>query len=172
MKPFKKNISISILIFLMLAASITIVSAAVYPPAGTHVTSYAQINVAPNPIGIGQTVTVNMYLAVPLETSEYVQNMTLHITDPNGHENILGPFTSDTTGGTYYTFVPDILGNYSIYWYYPGQTLTGNPAPRGWGGLIVDPSTSPTAILTVQEEPIQRNAYPITPLPTAWCKLQ
>ena len=67
---------------LLLGASITIVSAAVYPPAGTHVTSYAQINVAPNPIGVGQTVTVNMYLAVPLETSEVPKNMTLYITDP------------------------------------------------------------------------------------------
>ncbi|MGD6850830.1 MAG: hypothetical protein ACQCN6_02075 [Candidatus Bathyarchaeia archaeon] len=163
----KKTAAISILTILLLG-SIAIVSAAVYYPEGTHVTSYAQINVAPNPIGIGQTVTVNMYLAVPLETSEYVQNMTLYITDPNGHKETLGPFKSDTTGGTYYTFVPDIIGNYSIYWYYPGQTLGGEGSRGGWNGLITDPSTSPTAILTVQEEPIIRNAYPITPLPNAW----
>jgi hypothetical protein len=164
----KKAIAISVLIILLIPASMTIVSAAVYPPTGTHVTSYAQINVAPNPIGIGQTVTVNMYLAVPLETSEVPKNMTLYITDPSGNKQTLGPFTGDTTGGTYYTFVPDKLGNYSIYWYYPGQTLTGTPGPTSWAGLITDPSTSPTEILTVQQEPVERSAYPITPLPTSW----
>ncbi len=112
-----------------------------------------------------------MYLAVPLETSERPFNMTLYITDPNGVKTTYGPFTGDVTGGTYYSFVPDKLGNYSIYWYYPGQTLTGNngtSTPPGFGALITDPSTSPTITLTVQQEPITRSSYPITPLPTAW----
>ena len=173
MKLLGNKIAVAIAIFLMLSmsASTALVSAAVYYPAGTHVASYAQINVAPNPVGIGQTVTVNMYLAVPLETSERPFNMTLYITDPNGAKTTYGPFTGDVTGGTYYTFIPDKLGNYSIYWYYPGQTLTGNngsSTPQGFGALITDPSTSPTVTLTVQQEPITRSSYPITPLPTAW----
>jgi len=166
-----KNLAVAIsavLMILTIAAPIILVSAAVYYPPGTHVTTYAQINVAPNPVGIGQTVTINMYLAVPLETSETAKNMTLYITDPHGEKSTYGPFTSDTTGGTYYLFVPDTLGNYSIYWYYPGQTLTGNEAPRGWGGLIADPSTSPTITLMVQEEQVTLSAYPITPLPGTW----
>ena len=147
----------------------------VYFPVGTHVPSYAQINVAPNPVGIGQTVTVNMYLAVPLETSSNTlssdrgANYTLYITDPNGVKSTYGPFTVDATGGTYYAFAPSSLGNYSIYWFYPGQTLTGaNYTRNGWGGLIVDSSTSPTITLTVQQEPISRSSYAITPLPTSW----
>ena len=142
--------------------------AQVYFPVNTQYPTYAQINVAPNPIGIGQTVTVNMYLAVPLETSEAVQNMTLYITDPNGVKTTYGPFRSDATGGTYYAFAPSIIGNYSIYWYYPGQNLTGTTYPRGWGGILAQPSTSPTITLTVQQDPISRSYYPITPLPTAW----
>jgi hypothetical protein len=97
--------------------------------------------------------------------------MTLYITDPNGLKTTYGPFTGDVTGGTYYAFVPDKLGNYSIYWYYPGQTLTGNngtSTPAGFGALINDPSTSPTVTLTVQQEAVTRSSYPITPLPTAW----
>jgi hypothetical protein len=165
-----RNLAILIATLLMLSmtASMTMTSASIYPPAGTHVTSYAEINVAPNPVGIGQTVTVNMYLAVPLETSELVQNMTLYITDPNGLKTTYGPFISDKTGGTYYDFNPDKLGNYTIYWYYPGQTLTGTPGPTSWAGLITDPSTSPVETLTVQQEPVTRSSYPITPLPTAW----
>ena len=77
----------------------------VYFPVGTHVPSYAQINVAPNPVGIGQTVTVNMYLAVPLETtgntltSDRAANFTLTEVTPAGATTTLGPFTADATGG-------------------------------------------------------------------------
>ena len=38
----------------------------VTPAPGSEVASYAFLNVAPNPAGVGQTVTLNMYLAVPL----------------------------------------------------------------------------------------------------------
>ncbi len=164
-------ITIAILLMISMTASITLLPntlAQVYFPVNTQYPTYAQINVAPNPIGIGQTVTVNMYLAVPLETSESVQNMTLYITDPNGVKTTYGPFRSDATGGTYYAFAPSIIGNYSIYWYYPGQNLTGNTYPRGWGGIFAKASTSPTITLTVQQEPISRSSYPITPLPTSW----
>ena len=173
MKTLKnKTVSIiAILLMLSMSASMTLVHSAVYYPVGTHVTSYAQINVAPNPVGVGQTVTVDMYLAVPLETSEKPVGMTLYITDPNGAKTSYGPFTGDVTGGTAYEFVPTIVGNYSIYWYYPGQTLTGansTSTPAGFGGLITDPSTSPTISLAVQQSPVTQSSYTFTPLPTTW----
>ena len=40
-------------------------------------------------------------------------------------------------------------------------------APDG-AVLINDPSTSPTITLIVQQEPVTRSSYPITPLPTSW----
>jgi hypothetical protein len=162
---------LAVLMILSIAASM-IVSASVYYPPGTHYTTYAQINVAPNPVGVGQIVTVNLYLAVPLETSEPAGPSMVYITDPDGHETEHGPYFSDATGGTYMTFTPDQTGEWEVYWHYPGQTLTGPTAdslPRpGWGEMIADPSTSPTIHLTVQEEPISLSAYPITPLPTRW----
>ena len=56
--------SLAVLMILSIAATAILTQAAVYYPPGTHVTTYAQINVAPNPVGIGQSVTMNMYLAV------------------------------------------------------------------------------------------------------------
>src|SRR5512136_388448 len=108
------TILIATLLLLSMTASLTMVFADIYPPVGYHVTTYASINVAPNPIGIGQTVTINMYLVMPLLTSENPVNMTLYITNPNGVKSTYGPFIGDVTGGTYYNFVPDMLGNYSI----------------------------------------------------------
>ncbi len=165
------------LMLISIAVSVRPTMAQVYPPPGSHASTYAQINVAPNPAGIGQTVTVNMYLAVPLLTSgnnvntDRGMNYTLYITDPTEKQTTYGPFTADATGGTYTTFVPDQTGNYTLFWKYPGQTLTGanstSPFP-GYGGVIEDPSTSPTITLLVQTEPVSRSSFPITPLPTSW----
>ena len=139
-------------------------------PAGTHVPSYPYLNIAPNPAGVGQTVTVNMFLAVPQLTSEPATNFTVKETKPDGTIVTLGPFKSDATGGTYTTIVPDTTGNYTFQFFYGGQTLTGvaelgaSSRPQ-YAGVIVDPSNTTVRTLVVQQEPIPSSSYPITPLP-------
>jgi outer membrane protein assembly factor BamB len=154
----------ALLLALSIVASLTLspetLGVPVQPPAGSSVPSYAQLNVAPNPAGIGQTVTVNMYLLVPLLTSESAVNMTVVQKDPDGVTKTLGPFTSDATGGTYTTMVPDKTGEYTFQFFYGGQTM--------FNGVIELPSQSDVVTLVVQDEPIPRSAYPITPLPTEW----
>ncbi len=139
----------------------------VYFPAGTQIPTYAYINVAPNPVGVGQTVTLNFFLATPMETGERPVNMTVIQTNPDGTTKTLGPFIGDTTGGTFATFVPDKVGEYKFKFVYGGQTLLeGNAA---WRGLINMPSESKTVTLVVQEEPIEaEKAWPNTPFPTEY----
>jgi len=163
----KTAIIISTLLILSMAASMALTPnlAQVVPPPQSHIPTYAFINVAPNPAGVGQTVTVNFFLATPLETSERPVNMTVIQTNPDGTTKTLGPFQGDTTGGSYTTFVPDHVGNWTFKFVYLGQTLTGT---SGYSGLINDPSESQPVTLVVQEEAIPRSSYPITPLPTAW----
>ncbi|MGD6850446.1 MAG: PQQ-binding-like beta-propeller repeat protein [Candidatus Bathyarchaeia archaeon] len=133
-------------------------------PSGAEIPQYAYVNVAPNPVGVGQTVTVNFFLAVPNYDSLIggggPTNMTVIQTDPDGTVKTLGPFTGDTTGGSYFTFVPDHTGNYTFQLKYGGQTLSG--------GQINLPAESKVVTLTVQEDPIERSAWPITPLPTEY----
>jgi hypothetical protein len=175
----KSAILISAILILSMAASVLLTpnAAQVYPPPGTHIPTYAYLNVAPNPAGVGQTVTINFFLATPLETAGgggttgIPINMRVVQVNPDGTNKTLGPFTGDTTGGSYTTFVPDHVGNWTFQFFYDGQTLEGNTAndsPRGWGGLINDPSMSVPVTLVVQEEAIPRSSYPITPLPTSW----
>ena len=137
----------------------------VVPPSGSHIPTYARINVAPNPVGVGQTVNVNFFLATPLETSERPVNMTVREVDPAGTVTTLGPFTGDTTGGTYYNFVPSTAGNYTFQFLYLGQKLSGTGS---YAGLINDPSQSEVVTLVVQQDPITHTTYPFTPLPTSW----
>ena len=105
-------------------------------------------------VGVGQTVNVNFFLATPLETSERPVNMTVVEVDPAGTVTTLGPFTGDTTGGTFYNFVPPTAGNYTFQFLYLGQVLSGTPGPNSWAGLINDPSQSEVVTLVVQQEPI------------------
>jgi len=172
-----KNKKIFLFAMVLIASMITQMAvtsntfAQVYFPVGYSYPTYAFINVAPNPVGVGQTVNVNFFVSSALETSEPPTNMTVKMVDPAGNTKTFGPYTGDTTGGTFFNYVPDKVGNYTFTFYYGGQTLTGNTISspqRNWGGLIALPSVSKPYVLTVQEEPLERTAYPITPLPTEW----
>ena len=158
----------TILMLSMLVAARPAALGQVYFPAGTHIPTYARINVAPNPVGVGQTVNVNFFLATPLETSERPVNMTVREVAPDGTVTTAGPFTGDTTGGTFFNFVPPAAGNYTFQFIYLGQVLSGTPGPTSYAGLINDPSQSQVVTLVVQQAPITHNTYPFTPLPTSW----
>jgi hypothetical protein len=161
----KATITIALILMISIAASLLLPGALCqfpgnYPPAGSTVPSYAFLNIAPNPAGIGQTVTLNMFLASPLLTSEGAVNMTIVETTPSGATSTLGPFTSDATGGTYTTIVPTQTGNYTFQFFYAGQTM--------YNGIIEGPSQTAVQTLLVQEEQIPLSYYPITPLPSEW----
>ena len=82
-------------------------------------------NVAPDPCGVGQQVTVNFWLAVPIPGSELATNLEVVVTPPGGTATVLGNFTADYTGGTYTHYIPSTVGNYTFQMFYGGQKLTG-----------------------------------------------
>ena len=129
-------------------------------PPGTHMPTFAYLNVFPNPAGIGQQVTLGIFLATPYPTGEVATPFYVNIVKPDGNNATLGPYTSDTTEGTVAYFTPDTVGNYTIQFFFRGQTLTN--------GMIADASTSLPTTLVVQQEPNIGRAYPFTPLPTTW----
>jgi hypothetical protein len=164
--------------FLVLTFAVTLVAlpaANAHTPAWT-IPTYAFLNVAPNPVGVGQTAYVNFWLdkVSPTANSQYGDrwhNFTVTITKPDGTNEKLGPFTSDDVGGAFTTYVPDTVGNYTFVFNFPGQTITGeNPSPITGTmnpqqvGDYYQPSTSAKYTLTVQQEPIE--SLPLTPLPT------
>jgi hypothetical protein len=177
MKNLKnKNALILLSMFLMLSmAASTAFSpnalAQVTPAPGTVIPTYAHMNVFPNPVGVGQQITLGIFLATPLETAGNggeAHNMTVVVIPPSGSNITLGPFTSDTTGGTVAYYTPSQVGSYTFQFYYGGEAL-GNASLGGYFALINAPSVSLPVTVTVQQNPVsQQINFPYTPLPTQW----
>jgi hypothetical protein len=172
---FLKNKTVAIIISAIFIVSMS-ASTMLMPDVNAHspawqIPTYAFVNVAPNPAGLGQQVTIGMWLQIPppsasAATGDRWHNFNVTVTKPDGTKQTLGPFTSDDTGGTFTIFTPDQLGNYSFVFNFPGQTLTGE---NGGGsspyvGDYFMNSTSEVAHLTVQQDAIP--LLPLNPIPT------
>ena len=175
-----KNKTIAILTTLILTVSIAIplvnlpATKAHTPP--WKMETWAYIAVAPNPVGVGQKVYINMWVDKPMPGATVFNDIRRHnyqltITKPNGQKLTESFDLSDTTGVQFYIFVPDQVGDYSCYFHYPEQLYTWNRANTP-GLSITDAAfendtfledTSKTVYFTVQEEPIPeaRNSYPL-----------
>jgi hypothetical protein len=176
-----KNKTLAILIAVILtstSASMTLLPAAnAHTPAWT-IPTWAFLSVAPNPVSTGQVVSVNFWINQVPPTAFNVygdrwHNMLVKVTLPDGTNKNLGPFTSDSTGGTHTTYTPTEIGNYTFVFSFPGQVLAGeNPVINGppfgvdYINDTFEASQSPSVTLVVQQQPIA--PLPLTPLPTSY----
>jgi hypothetical protein len=177
-----KSKTMAILIAALLTFSMT-ASMTLLPNASAHspawqIPTESFLNVAPNPIGVGQGLTVDMWLMEPPPTAanqygDRWTGMTVLVTNPDGTTQTLGPYSSDDTGGTAVYYTPSAVGNYTFVMSFPGQTLANkNPAPPSAAGSIAvssigdyfEPSVSNIATVTVQQQPV--GTIPNNPLPT------
>jgi hypothetical protein len=146
-----------------------------------QIPTYAYINVAPDPVGVGQQAAVMFWIdkvppsAVGSIWGPRFHNMTITVTDPDGKVETLGPYDSDATGGTTaVSYIPTKVGAYTFVGHFPTQTIINqNPYPYNTtfpqypefiGDTYLASDSQPTT-LTVQQDPIQ-TAYPSNPLPT------
>ncbi|MCW3995755.1 MAG: PQQ-binding-like beta-propeller repeat protein [Candidatus Bathyarchaeota archaeon] len=134
--------------------------------------TYSYITATPNPVGVGQTVTLAFWLdKLPPTAAGYGgdrwRNLKVEITKPGGSKDVIGPVDSDPVGCGYALYTPSEVGTYTFLFIFPGQTLS-RYGPTGIVGSASDyendtylPSNA-TATLTVQEEPIpQPPTYPL-----------
>lgn len=179
----KRAVSASIVLCLalsMTASMVLLQSTNAHYPAW-NIPTFSFCSVSPNPIGVGQTARVNFWLGQPPPTAngqygDRWQNLTVKVTHPDGTTETLGPFTSDDTGGTYTTYTPTIVGNYTIQMFFGGEVLAGNnlapgtpksgPGANANIGDYFQPSSSNIFTLTVQSEPVGYPAEP--PLPATY----
>ncbi len=169
MKEFKRS-KTAVAFSLILMLTIVLPLVAVLPSAqAVEIPTYLLMSVAPNPIGVGQTVYVNAFLSKPTPTAgmsgvgDHYEDLTIEITKPDGTKQTIGPLDADAVGGIWATFNPTQAGNHTFQAFYPGQTLKYGTT---YNGSILKPSTSAVVTLAVQAQPIQNLVTP--PLPTEY----
>jgi hypothetical protein len=158
-------------IALIIILTITTLVACLSTVNAEDVPTYAFLNVAPNPVGVGQTTYVSFWLdklpptAGVADWGDRWHNLTVTVTTPDGISSTLGTFTSDPVGSAWTTFTPDQIGTYTFQISFPGQRITG-VTMMGPIDNYYQPSTSSEVTLTVQEEQIQ--PWPAAELPSEY----
>src|SRR5665647_1613390 len=181
-----RNKTLAIMIAILLTVSIA-TSLTQTPNASAHtppqaLTTNAYIAALPNPVGVGQSTLIYMWLnrvygyypvGEPFGSTNYAavnnnyrfHNYKLTITDPNG-ENTTKTFETiqDSTSSQAYAFTPTIVGTYMLTFDFPGQTITtsnGSPISVAVNDTYLPSSASTT--LTVQQDPIVTypDSYPL-----------
>ena len=166
MKTSKNKIS-AILITILFIISMTSAGTMI-PITSAHtpqwnIPTYAYLNVAPNPVGVGQPVIVVFWLNQIAPTAAGIagmrfQNYTVTITAPDGTNTTQGPITADPISSGYITYTPTAIGNYTFQFSFPGQiaTLAGPTGLNGTSSLYVgdyyEPSISNAVTLNVQSD--------------------
>ena len=133
--------------------------------------TYAYIGATPNPVGVNQQVLLHVgimdYLYI---ASDGWEGLTVTVTKPDGQTETLGPFRTDSTGGTGTIYTPTMQGTYKLQTHYPQHIYTwpdtGRAPISGGGTLLYQASDSPVLDLVVQAEPVPY--YPDTSLPNEY----
>ena len=137
--------------------------------ASSPVPTQAYLSASPNPTGLNQEVTLEMWLGEINPTTLISgggrwENFTVAITRPDGTSQILGPFTANTAAFYVTTITPNQLGNYKMTFSFPGQHVVGFNV---FTQSIIDEyfgASTFTQTLTVQQQ--SASSLPQTPLPT------
>ncbi|WNZ29091.1 MAG: PQQ-like beta-propeller repeat protein [Candidatus Bathyarchaeota archaeon] len=108
---------------LLLAISAVIVTLPIANAQQTKAT-VAYLGAMPNPVGVGQQVLLHIGITESLASAEMGwEDMTVEVTRPDGTTQTLGPYKTDSTGGTGAVFVPSMAGTYEMYTVFPQQTV-------------------------------------------------
>ena len=166
---FAKNKTMATLIALILMVPM-IISAVALPASSAQSQSlktFPFINATPNPVQVGTETLLHLGISRPLLlSSQGWEGITVTVWKPDNTTMTLGPFKTDSTGGTGTILVPDQTGTYYLQTNFPAQwfNYTGSDGRGGIASVSVyaQASTSDKLALIVQNEPLP--SWPGVPL--------
>ncbi|MEM2099281.1 MAG: PQQ-binding-like beta-propeller repeat protein [Candidatus Bathyarchaeia archaeon] len=149
-------------------------------PAGVtpdfRVKTTAYLSFRPNPVGVGQTILVNMWLTPATHASRYFKDYKVTITKPDGTRDTItmDSYRADTTA--WFEYVVDQPGEWKLKFEFPGGYFPAGiyqPAPGAVYGTTpqtftkscyYEPSSTAEQTLIVQEQIVY--SWPEAELPT------
>jgi hypothetical protein len=166
--------AIAIALFLMLTLTLSALPLTFAHTPAWQIPTFAYINVAPNPVGVGQQTTIvfwlnNVYDGAAIANDYRFHNYKLTITKPDQTTEVKNfEYIYDSTSSQYTLYTPTIVGTYNVKFEFPGQTINDyshDPNSQYVNDTYLPSSRSTT--FTVQEEqlPSPINSYP---LPSAY----
>ncbi len=134
-----------------------------------NIPSFAYVSVAPNPIGVGQTAQVYMWVDIPVTGASIANDVRRHnyqltITKPDGTtESQHWDTVTDTTGMQFWAFTPEQVGNYTFKFDYPNQTYTWNTGSGAayYNDVMLAASATTTLEVTDTQVPTPIDSYPL-----------
>ena len=161
-----KNSMVSLFITVLLLASTfaLLTTSAPINAADYTVDVKAFLSVRPSVVGIGQELLINMWISPAPGANRQYHDLTLIVTDPNGIVKTF-PLTTYVADGTMWMpWITDIVGEWTFKLEYkgeyfaPGRYLNGEIITGDTGGTLyadgatIKPASTPTQIVTVQED--------------------
>jgi len=173
MKMIKnKNVTIAIAFILLLTVSgiMATIPASKAQTATSPLPTNAYVAISPSPAGVGQQITIEMWLGQPNPTASGLvggrwDNFAVAITKPDGTSQALGPFTSNDASFAVAYYTPEQAGNYTFKFSFPGQHVTGFATAGAPINVYYAGSTATTS-LTVQQQPAA--SFTQSPLPSTY----
>ena len=141
-----------------------------------EIPSVAMLNVAPNPVGRGQTFLVNVWVENAPNAYRKYLDYKITVTKPDGNKEVFQMNSYVADGTAWFQMSADQLGEWKFDFEFPGiyfpagRYVDGDITTANSGGAVYNepiymkPAQSRTKTLTVQEEPVI--SYPSSPLPT------
>jgi hypothetical protein len=143
----------------------------------------AYLAVTPDPVGVGQTILVNIWTVPGIDVARYRTGYTVTITKPDGTTDTVGPLNSFKGDGTaYFTYTVGQVGTWKFQFSYPGDYYPAGNYTENAGAFFLaifgittntwtsfpqsmyyTPSSTPVTSITVQQAQVM--SYPTSALP-------
>ena len=167
-----KKTATAIALILMSTMAISLVASPAEAQPGTTRKTYPFIDATPNPVGVNQQLLIRFGILQALGSVQYGwTGLTVSVTKPDNTVETLGPYKTDSTGGSITVYTPTQIGTYKLKTNFPEQAVPVDffnleAGEMLFAGTKMLASTSDTLDLVVQEQPLP--GYPSPPLPSSY----
>ena len=141
-------------------------------------TTIAYLSLCPKTVGVGQEVLVNVWISPGTTNWLYMAGYTVTVQDPNGDEEVIGPFNSYLSDNTaWFKYRVDKVGTWRFKFDHPGTyvpagmyVMRPGQLPKPFADVMLEasiyyaPCRTDWINLTVQSEMVY--SWPSVPLPT------